>query len=130
MCMRSHPGSYSLSFLLPAAAGVPDSGSHQPSPIGCQLRVTLPMVEISGPSREAVLNHTATFLRALRRRSRQPFSITAVLATPARPSGFDSWSIIIGADVAFSPTSLDPYFPPALQRPAPELALVDGRQSA
>jgi hypothetical protein len=106
--MRSPPASFRLSFLLPAGADA-CSGSHRPSPEGCLLHVTAPLVEIAGPSREAVFEHAARFLRVSCRGLRT--SLAARLQTPARPSGTDTWSIILGADVAFSPTSLDPHFP-------------------
>lgn len=112
--MRSHPGSYRLSFLLPAGTSV-DSGSHRPSPDGCTLNVTFPLAEILGPSREAVFEHAARLLRVSCRGQR--CAIAARLETPARPSGSDTWSIIVGADIAFSPTSLDPQFPSAAARP-------------
>ena len=108
--MRSHPGCYRLSFMLPAGITA-DSGSHAPSPEGCLLHVTGgSLVEIVGPSREATFEHATRLLR-VSCRGRPPLSIAATLRTPARPSGADSWSIIIGADVAFSPTALGPHFP-------------------
>jgi hypothetical protein len=119
--MRCHPGSYRLIFSLPAGA-MADSGSHAPSPEGCLLEVTgVNLVEIVGPSREAVFEHATRLLRVSCRGRR--VSIAALLRSPAKPAGIDSWSIIVGADVAFSPTSLDPHFPQSkLTRPALELA--------
>lgn len=112
--MRCHPALFRLSLLLPAGARV-EPGSHQPSGEGCRLRANGPLVEIAGPSREAVFEHTARLLRvacgANLAGQRPPLSIAATLATPARPSGRDTWSIIVGADIAFSPTALDPHFP-------------------
>jgi hypothetical protein len=129
--MRCHPGSYRLSFLLPAGVTA-DSGSHQPSDEGCLLHVAHHIAEIVGPSREAVFEHAARFLRVSCRASLEgqlpPLSIAAMLQTPARPSGRDTWSIIVGADIAFSPTSLDPHFPTDLARP-PALAIVSGRSA-
>lgn len=107
--MRSIPGSFRLTFLLPAGVAA-DSGQHQPSPEGCRLHVSFPLAEITGPSREAVFEHAARFLR-VSCRGKAPFSIAAMLATPARLCGRDAWSIIVGADVAFSPTSLNPHLP-------------------
>jgi hypothetical protein len=125
--MRCHPGSYRLSFLLPAGTHV-DSGIHQPSPDGCLLRVDRMLVEISGPSREAVFEHATRLLR-VSALGRPPLSIAATLSTPTRPPGRDTWSIIVGADVAFSPTSLDPHLPgPDQARPPPDLEVASGRR--
>lgn len=109
--VRSSPGSFRLSFLLPPGALV-DSGSHRPSPEGCLLHVTYPLVEIVGPSREATFEHATRLLRVSCRGRR--LSIAARLQTPSRPIGSDSFTIIVGADVAFSPTGLDPHFPRAV----------------
>jgi hypothetical protein len=121
--MRCHPGLHRLSFLLPAGTRV-DSGIHQPSPDGCLLRFDRMLVEISGPSREAVFEHATRLLR-VSCRGRPPLSISAMLSTPARPSGRDTWSIIVGADVAFSPTSMDPHFP-GEAHPPPDLEAASG----
>jgi hypothetical protein len=125
--MRCHPGLYRLSFLLPAGTHV-DSGSHQPSAEGCLLHATFPLVEIVGPSRESVFEHAARLLR-VSCRGRPPLSIAAMLSTPGRPAGADSWCIIVGADIAFSPTSLDPHFPKQ-EKPPPDLAVVSGGRRA
>jgi hypothetical protein len=119
--MRCHPAVFRLTFLLPAGITV-DSGSHRPSPDGCLLHVISPLVEIVGPSREAVFEHAARFLR-VGCRGLPPLSIAARLSTPGRPAGTDGWNIIVGADVAFSPTALDPHLPnPGQARPPPILA--------
>lgn len=107
--MRSHPGSYRLTFLLPAGVTA-DRGRHSPSADGCVLAVAAKsIIEILGPSREAVFDHASRLLRVACK-GRLPESISAMLTTTARPSGRDSWTIIVGADVAFSPTAIDPYF--------------------
>ena len=129
--MRFHPDCYRLSFLLPAAllpAAVAHAYSrmHRPSPSGCWLDAQIPLVDVFGPSREAVFDHAATFLRTLRRRRRSPCAIAAILTTPARPSGRDSWSIILDADIAFSPTSIDPHFPPEARPPPGPVPATDG----
>lgn len=124
--MRSHPGLYRLSFLLPAGA-LACSGSHQPSPEGCLLHVTFPLVDIAGPSREAVFEHATRFLR-VSCRGRPPLSIAARLSTPGRTVGTDGWTIIVGADIAFSPTALDPHLPrPDQARPPPPAVAARGR---
>lgn len=112
--MRCHPASYRLSFLLPKGTAA-SSGCHQPSDDGCRLTITHRLiVEILGPSREAVFEHATLFLRVCAS-GRTPMSIAATLETPSGPGWCgqrsDTWSIIVGADVAFSPTSLDPHFP-------------------
>lgn len=120
--MRCHPGSYRLSFLLPRGA-LACPGSHRPSPDGCLLHITYPMAEIIAPSREAAFEHAARLLRVSCRGQRA--SIAARLETPSRPVGSDAWTIVVGADVAFTPTGLDPYFPKP-ERPPPGLAVVSG----
>lgn len=123
--MRS-PHEYRLSFLLPPGARA-EPGVHQPSGHGCAVRVTRPLAEIAGPSREAVFDQAARLVR-IACRGLGPLSISAVLMTPSRPSGRDSWQIIVGADVSFAPTAIDAAFPNA--RPPPCLELVDGRGGA
>lgn len=129
--MAAHPITpYRLSFLLPGGATAP-SGFHQPSPEGCALSVSWPLVLITGPSRKAVFDHASRLLR-ITCRHLPPTSIAATLVTPARPPGQDAWSIIVGADVAFSPTSLDPEFPiPPFERPPPRarLRLIEGTRA-
>ncbi|MCK1501476.1 hypothetical protein [Bradyrhizobium sp. 188] len=124
--MRPAPQSFKLTFLLPGGAAV-TPGFHQPAPDGCALDVRWPLVEISGPSRRAVFDHATRLLR-LSCRHLPPTAISAQLVTPARPAGRDAWSIIVGADVAFSPTGLDPEFPrPELAQPPPRrLEVIEG----
>lgn len=115
--MRSHPGLFDLSFLLPRGAPRPrfDGFSEHP----CVVEIDGPLVRIRGDSREAVFDCASALVRPLQ--ANRPVSIAAILHTPSRPSGFDRWSIIVGADVAFSPTSLDPHFPraaPASAKPS------------
>lgn len=117
--MRYHPA-FTLAFLLPAGS-VADSGKHRPSPEGCELVVTAPLVEISGPSREAVFEHAARFLRVACRDVRA--SISAFTTTFDQPAGRDSWAIVVGADVSFVPTSMDAQFP-RQARPPPSLEVV------
>jgi hypothetical protein len=126
MVMRSHPGLFRLSFLLPTGTTVV-AGSHRPSPEGCLMHVEADrLIEIVGPSREAVFEHAARLLRVVCR-GLSAVSIAAMLKTPARPVGHDSWTIIVGADVAFSPTALDPFFlKDSIPRPSPVLELLRG----
>jgi hypothetical protein len=123
MVMRSHPDRYRLTFLLPAGITA-DAGSHAPSPEGCLLHVGDGLVVIVGPSREATFERATRFLRVVCRGRRE--AIAATLRMPDQLAGGDSWSIQVGADVAFSPTSLDPYFPKP-ESPHPQIELVGGR---
>lgn len=128
--MRPAPEPFKLTFLLPdGAAATP--GFHQPSPEGCALAVSWPLVEISGPSRRAVFDHTARLLRHACRHL-PPTSIAAVLGTPGRPAARDPVNIIVGADVAFSPTGLDPDFPtePPARPPPRRLEVIAGGRSS
>jgi len=113
MFMRCHPGSFHLSFLLPKGVDAPwGLDSHFPH-LGCRIRVAAPLVKIQGPSRERVFEYAGLVLREICH-GRPPLSIAATLVSPPPVSGSDSWTIIVGADVAFSPTSLDPHFPKAI----------------
>jgi hypothetical protein len=124
--MRSHPDLFRLTFLLPPGADA-RPGTHQPSADGCALTVRFPLAEITGPSRPAVFEHAARLLRVACR-GLPPLSIGANLESPARPAARDAWSIIVGADVAFSPTGIDPELPrPAEPRPPPLVLHAGGR---
>jgi hypothetical protein len=105
--MRSHPGSFDLRFLLPR--GIRLANGILPLPRGCQAEIEGGLVRVRGDSREHVFDDAAGLVSGLA--AARPLSISAILYTPSRPSGFDRWHIIAGADVAFSPTALDPYFP-------------------
>jgi hypothetical protein len=130
--MRSCPASHILTFLTPPGARI-EPGFRIDSPHGCILEVgRTGLVTILGPSREAVFELAARLLRAACR-GLPPASVSARLYQ-ARPHGdlaegrdwlelpgpVDGWTIIIGAEVAFSPTAIDPYLP-ALSRRAPVL---------
>lgn len=120
--MRSNPVAYRLTFLLPRVSPAPASGERLPDARGCTLSVhRAGLVQICGASREAVFDRGAEFIRDELGGSPRPFSIAAVLAGP---SGRDAWSIIIGADVAFSPTSLPPIVSDRPARAPPVLQLV------
>lgn len=116
--MRSPPTSIRLSFLLPKGVAADSvAAAFARSQFGCTLDVAGPAIAITGPSREAVFEDAATLLRMLRRQTNEPHSITALLETPPRchlgRGGRDTWHIIVGADVAFAPTSLGAEFPRA-----------------
>ncbi len=113
--MRSHPGLFDLSFLMPRGARRSrfDDLSRHP----CVVEVDGPLVRIRGDSREQVFECAADLVRSLQ--VAEPVSIAAILHTPSKPSGFDRWSIIAGADVAFSPTGLGATFPTVQEPPCP-----------
>lgn len=105
--MRSHPGSFDLSFILPRGIGAPVVPMALPG--GCPVELDGPLVRLRGESREATFNDAASLVTRLC--GPRPFAIGAILHTPQRPSGFDRWHIIVGAPVAFAPGGIDPYFP-------------------
>lgn len=112
--MRSIPGSYILSFLLPKGFDLPATERENHPRLDCWIRCTPPLLKVYGPSREAVFHCATDSLRAAVYDSAAlPVSIAATLRSPPPVSGSDAWSIIVGADVAFSPTSLGAHFPRA-----------------
>lgn len=129
---------YRLTFLLPTnIAHQVATGRHCPCLHGCLVTIERPgRVTVIGPSRERVFDQAARFLRIVARR-RGPMSIAALLFTPCSTASdrgaTDAWSIIVGAQVAFSPTALDPDLDPGLPtRPPPhpppdrQLELLEG----
>ena len=112
--MRCPVGLFHLSFLLPKGITFrPAVDGHFASP-GCSFRISHPLVKILGPSREALFAAATAFLRSLVR-APGALSITALLSSPAPAGGSDGWTIIVGADIAFSPTGLGAWLP-ALSR--------------
>jgi hypothetical protein len=109
MVVRSSPPSFRLSFALPRDWCLSYDGP-QPLAHGCFLTVQHYLVAVEGRSREAVFEDAATLFRSVLAMAPGALSIAATLETP---HGKDTWSIILKADVAFSPTSLDPHFPRA-----------------
>lgn len=105
--MRSHPGSFDLSFLPPR--GIRLGNGMLQLPRGCIVELEGGLVRLLGPSREAVFDDAATLVAGFH--VNRPLAIGAILHTPSRPSGFDRWHIIAGAEVAFAPGGIDPYFP-------------------
>jgi len=102
-----------LTFTLPRrlAFSVP-AGRHQPCIAGCILKVDRDgQVVITGLSREQTFEQARRFLRIVAK-GHGPLSIVAVLTTPARLTyergGRDGWSIIVGAEIAFTPTTIPP----------------------
>ena len=107
--MCSHPARYRLFFLLPAGLRI-DPCWFEPNADGCALSIEAGLVQVTGPSRAAVFDQAAVLLRLVHR-AKPAAVITATLESPVPAPGRDGWSIIVGAPIAFSPTSLDPYFP-------------------
>lgn len=109
------PSAYRLTFLLPPMLGLlVQPGRHSPCLHGCVLTIEGGgLVVIDGPSRERVFEQATRFLR-VNSKGRPPYSVIATLATPD-PRGRDGWSIIVGAEIAFSPTALRPTIMPAEQ---------------
>jgi hypothetical protein len=107
--MRSSPGSYRLSFLLPAGtAAAPGAYSNWVQ--GCGVEIDLVRAIITGPSRESVLEQAARVVRVICQ-GKTELAIDAVLEAPPPGSGRDGWTIIVGADIAFAPTGLGVTFP-------------------
>jgi hypothetical protein len=129
--MRFHPEPYRLSFLLPDGAQLERALSrYKPQFKTSSFDVhAAGLVVMTGRSREQLFTESAAFLREAR--LPPPRAIGCVLVTPrapGMPSGRDGWTIIVGATVVFSPTSLPPYFP---QEPrGPPLELVPGGRAA
>lgn len=101
-----------LIFMLPAAiAGSVPYGRHHPCLHACILNVERGgRIVIEGPSRERVFEQATRFLRVVAK-GHGRFSIAAVLTTPPPSRGRDGWQIIVGADVAFSPSEIEAQFP-------------------
>lgn len=122
--MRVSPDPFRLSFLLPDGADLVGALERFRQPADGNLTVfAAGLVSIGGRSREAVFNNIAEFVRQLRLDAPQAIAVTMVTTRdPARgmPSGRDSWTIVVGADVAFAPTGLGLHFPPALARQPPD----------
>lgn len=104
---------YRLSFLVPRALAlsVPD-GRHHPCLAGCVLTVHHGFCTIEGPSREQVFDQFRRWLLP-HARGHGPLDITMILRSPRRGDrekwigrhggGADSWTAIVGADVAIVP---------------------------
>jgi hypothetical protein len=118
----AHPATHKLSFLLPAAISLlVQPGRHQPCLHGCVLTIHRSgLVVIEGPSRERLFEQADRFLRVICK-GRPALAIAATLITPpslpgAYRGGRDGWSIIVGAEIAFSPTALAPVLADQEQR--------------
>lgn len=120
--MRSHPALFRVTFLLPAGSQA-EPGRHQPSAEGCTLDIQSPFVEICGPSREACFEHAARLVR-IACKGRHNIDVRVQQPGLGLRTGY-AWQMTVGADVSFSPTSMDPYLP----RATPVLELVVGGRS-
>jgi hypothetical protein len=107
---------YRLTFMLPASLVlVAPPGRHQPCIHGCVLHVRRAgLVEIEGPSRDALFEQARRFLRIIAR-GRPPMQIAAHVASPPAlvQAARDAWWITINSDVTFSPGGIDPVIAPA-----------------
>lgn len=136
--MTSRPASYShlLSFLLPAGARG-DSVVLKDSPYRCFVEFTgRGLVSVMGPSRDAVFDQAARILRAACEDLPTQciagtiyHNVHAGAADDGRdwlrlPGPADAWSIIVNAEVAFSPTGLGHHIPNLAREARPALALV------
>ena len=122
---------FRLSFLLPQDAQLAVGIDRcLPFDNGCDAAVHgAGLAIIGGPSREAVFVAAAAFIAALCE-GLGPLSIAATMKTerqPGIPSGRDSWSIVVGAEVAFCATSIAPEIPPLPARPPPHALEEVGR---
>lgn len=126
-----------LTFLLPAGSRRVDAPAGGWPP---QFMVELGragLVTIMGPSRDAIFDVAASVARqACAGLPEQSIAIRVYARPIERESAtrdwlhvsteslgaVDGWSMIVGAEVAFSPTALDSYFPKLepMARPAPK----------
>lgn len=130
--MRTRP-SHILTFLLPQGARR-DDGIRVDSRYGEIVEIGRSgLITVMAPSQEAAFEIAAQMLR-IACRGLAPLSIAARIYAPALdrgdgrdwlevPGPADGWTIIVGADVAFSPTQIDPYFPGRM----PVAAKIAGR---
>lgn len=110
--MRTPLVVWRLTFLLPPALGLLVApGRHSPCLHGCVLAIDRAgVVAIEGPSRDRVFDQATRFLK-VNSKSLPPYSAAATLWCP-EPRGRDGWSIIVGAEIAFSPTAMAPTIMP------------------
>lgn len=110
MVMRSSaPPSYRLSFLLPQGLS-PRLGAYADWVPGCVVEIDRAQAVVLGPSCQRLFEQTARLVRVICY-GKGPFSIAACVESPPPISGRDGWTIIVGADIAFSPTALGSTFP-------------------
>ena len=104
---------FKLVFALPASLRLVAPGRHQPNPDGPTLVIDRSgWCSVLGPSRREVLEHAGRFLKSVAK-GRGPIKIIgATLVTPpnyypgAVRGGRDGYTIVIGAEVSFSPTTV------------------------
>lgn len=117
---------FKMTFLLPRelTLGV-KAGTHHPCLHQCLLTVA-PLgerdyqVRITGPSRRKLFDQAGAWLRMAAKghiAAGNAMQIPAIVTAPARVcAGSDSWTIVVGADVAFAPTGLGAEFPVVSER--------------
>lgn len=117
------PEPFWLSFLMPRelTAGL-SPGTHAPCQFKCLLTVERHrdrdyLVRVRGPSRELVFDQARRYLRLAAKSNiarGEAFQIGAMLLTPGHimRDARDPWTIIVAADVAFSPTGIGADLPP------------------
>jgi hypothetical protein len=113
---------YRMRFLLPRTLmlGV-QIGRHHPCLHQCLLEVDKAyVVRVRAPTREKLFAQASAWLRTAAKghiADGQSFQISAKVQTPARIcAGLDSWTIVVGADVAFAPTGLGVEMPKEITR--------------
>lgn len=99
-----------LQFLLPADVSFALApGRHHPCIAGTILTVdSHGNVEVCAMHREQAFDMAARFLGEAVAQDRVPFSMAAVMFADDMPFGRFTWSITIGAKIAFAATSLPP----------------------
>ena len=107
--VTAYPGLYRLTFLLPSRLLLmAQPGRHQPCLHGCVLTVERGgLVTVTGLSKEKVFDQAGRFLKIICK----GHGAVSLAATLTQPAGRDGWSIIVGAKVAFSATSIEPHIP-------------------
>jgi hypothetical protein len=112
-----------LSFVMPSALRQPAAVRGPFGPFdGCTLEVNRAgLVVIEGPSRERVQDLASRYLRVVARDviagEKPPLVIPSIIRTYHEGKGApgrDSWQIIVGADIAFAPTGIEPYLPESI----------------
>lgn len=119
--MRASSGVYRLTFMLPASLQLRVAlGRHSPCLHGCVVSVEpVGLVSIEGPSRERVFDQATRFFR-IHAKGLPALTVSSSLQSPAKycPAGRDTWKIVIGAEISFACTPLDPEIAkPEVERP-------------
>lgn len=110
-------------FLLPEGAALADAiDTCLPLDFGCELELHgAGLVLVGAHSREALFLGLAPFLVVLCAPIR-PQSIAITVSTTRAQDGGparDSWTVIVGANIAFCPSRLPPLIPQSIARAPP-----------